>query len=117
MANQDESCGCENDHSQDLSNRLLKLFQQFKECKDPYDRAAIANEIAEVSLNEHDFTDPNMNDSYHQYFEEFQRARDEYDRASLKVARLTVNVIEEYLNSKELTVEAALGVSADKSVN
>jgi len=118
MANQDESCpDCGGKHSQSVSNRMLKLFQQYKETDDPFDKAGIANEIAEVALHEHDFTDFALNEGYHKYYEDFQQARNKYDEASLKLARLALNVIEGYLEVHEMTVEAAIGEAPNKNAN
>ena len=118
MANQDESCpDCGEEHSQSVSNRMLRLFQQYKETDDPFTKAGIANEIAEVALHEHDFTDFSLNEEYHKFYEDFQRARNKYDEASLKLARLALNVIENYLEVNGTTVEAAIGEKPDKNAN
>ena len=117
MANHDSCPDCAEDRSQEVSGRMLKLYQQYKEAHDPYDKAGIANEIAEVALHEHDFTDHGLNDDYHRYFEEFQHARNKYDEASLKLARLTLSVIETYLEENDMTVESAIGETPNKNAN
>lgn len=86
-------------------HRLISLYRQFEEATDQEDRYMLAREIAEVFSEDHDPTDYELNDSYHEYFEEFDKAKLAYDQAALKVARVATQVVKHHLLANDLSVE------------
>jgi hypothetical protein len=81
-----------------FSERLLELYEQFQ-TSDRAGRLKLARSIAEAFMGDHDKTDHQATDDYHEYFEAYEEARLKYEQASLRVTRLVVHVIEGYLAS------------------
>lgn len=98
-------------------DRVLSIYRQLSETTDPNERYMLSRELAEIFAEDHDPTDPELTDGYHQYFEEFDQAKLEYDQAALKVARLAFQVIEQYLVHKGLTTEDLSDPLPDRNAN
>jgi hypothetical protein len=97
--------GCDEVCSKPVSERMLGLFKQFKAAHSAEDRLALTEKIAEVFLEEHDFSDAYVSDLYHQYFEEFQKVKVEYAQGAARLSRLAIHVTETYLATTEMSEE------------
>lgn len=97
--------------------RLVSLYRQLEESTDPEERYMLSREMAEIFSADHDPTDHQLTDSYHEYFEEFDKAKLAYDQAALKVARVATQVIDQYLVSKNMSTDDLCDPVPDRSSN
>jgi len=96
---------CGQIHDLPFSHRLLKLYQQFSEAETKEARLALIQEISAQFVAEHDITDININDDYHEYFEEYAAAKLSFEQAQTKLARVAVHVLDEYVTSNEINID------------
>jgi len=99
-----------------FSERLLELYQEFQSANKER-RVELAHEIAEAFMVDHDSTDHGATDDYHQYFEAYEEARLKFEHASLRVTRLVVHVIEQYLTSNQIQLGEEEPDIADQTTN
>lgn len=105
---------CGQNHELPFSQTVVKLYQDFVNSSSQEERVRLASQIAEAYAAEHDRTDPSASEDYHQYFEEYEEARAKLDQAGLKLARLAVHVIGEFLSHHRVDIDT---VNTDRSTN
>lgn len=116
MKPQAECPDCGKIHDLPFSHRLLNLYRRYQDAKTKEERTAMTGELAEAFLAEHDLTDPGLGDEYHSFFEDYEKARLALEHENLKLTRLAVHVIHEYVQSNKLDLDT-LKVEADLSTN
>jgi hypothetical protein len=92
------------DEKPPYSDTLLRLVSQIQEAKTHDERANLMMNLASQFLNEHDFTDAELEDVYHNYFEEYQEARLRFQQAALRVGRLALHEIQGYCDQNSVTL-------------
>jgi hypothetical protein len=92
------------DEKPPYSDTLLRLVAQIQEAKTLDDRANLMMSLAAQFLNEHDFTEAELEDGYHAYFEEYQEARLHFQQAAIRVGRLALHEIEGYCDQNSITL-------------
>ena len=84
-----------------FSSKALALFQEFSQCQSKEDRRRILIELGSQMASEHDDSDPSASDIVHEYFEEYAQAKLAFEQASLRVGRLSVTCIADFLSNHE----------------
>lgn len=84
------------DMDRPFSPRLIELYRQFQDA--PKDqRLKLAREIAETFASERDCLDHSGSEDYHEFFEDFETARLAFDQQSQKLTRITLQLVEHYM--------------------
>lgn len=86
------------------SEVLLRLVSQIQEAKSPDEKANLMMALASQFLNEHDFTNYELDDNYHAYFEEYQQSRIQFQQAAIRVGRLALHEIQGYCDQNNIPI-------------
>ncbi len=87
-----------------FSPELMDLYRRLQNARKE-ERAALQHDLAKVFAAEHDLTDANLGDDYHLYFEDYAKARADFERESLRVSRLAIHVLREYLDENDVDAD------------
>lgn len=87
------------------SGETLALVRKIQEAKTKEERGNLMLALAGRVAAENDPTDETATDDYHGVVEEFEKARLRYQQTALRLARLTVDLVQQYAASKDSTVE------------
>lgn len=90
------------------SPKILRLVAQIQEAPSPNDRANLLMALAAQFNEEHDPTDPNLEDGYHFYFEDYHNRRTKFQQAALRLGRLALHEVQGYLNENDLPMPVAV---------
>jgi len=92
------------DEKPPYSDTLLRLVSQIQEAKTHDEKANLMMSLAAQFLSEHDFTDAELEDTYHAYFEEYQDARLRFQQAAIRVGRLALHEIQGYCDQNSMAL-------------
>lgn len=87
------------------SKETLALVHKIQQAKTKEERGNLMVTLANRVVAENDPTDESATDDYHAVIEEFEQARLRYQQAALRVARLTVDLVQQYASANDTTVE------------
>ncbi len=106
---------CSKTHDVTFSHKLMDLYRRHQNATSREERAALVKEFAQAFVEEHDLTDAELTDDYHLYFEDYEKARKNFDIEALKVSRLAVHVIRDYIEANGLDDETMIEAGAPAS--
>jgi len=106
---------CGEAHDLSFSHKVLDLYQRFQKASKE-ERSQLAFELADAFAADHDSTDAAIGDDYHSYFEDYEKARLAFEQESVKIARLAVHVLHEFVQNNNLDLDT-LKTEADRSTN
>ena len=102
----DKPCSnCGNVHEYPFSPEVMDQYLSFTHAATAEKRTVAAMQLAESFYDNHDLTDMNASEGYHDFFEKYEQARLDYQQASLKLSRLAVRIIEEYHKQHDFPVD------------
>jgi hypothetical protein len=90
-----------------FSEAVMALYRKVQTATTKETRLNATMELAAQFAMEHDSSDHELSDDYHGYFEQFEKARVEFRQQSVKLGRLTVDLIEKYVESHAATTNDA----------
>lgn len=87
---------------------VLTTFKRLMTATSKAERKQLTIELALKFMSEHDPSDFQTEEAYHESFDDLIQARLAYEQAALRVGRLAAHCIQLYLSSSELTLEQAM---------
>jgi hypothetical protein len=86
------------------SKAVLHLCQRIQSAESTPERTELMLQLAGHFHRDHDTTDAQLNDDYHDFFEEYERARLKYQQAAMRLARLAMSEVKEACDRNEMTL-------------
>ena len=90
----------------DLDNDpdMTDVWRKLQAAKEPNSREDLLFRLAEFALEQHDFSDPDIDEDVHDEFELLRRARENYHLVGVRVGRFVARLVEENELVKDLGV-------------
>lgn len=85
-----------------FSEKMLRIVAKVRETESPEERANLLMALAAVFAQEHDPTDEDVDDMYHNFFEEYQRSRLEFQQAAIRLGRLAMSEVSMHLQKHDI---------------
>jgi len=107
MADDEQGGGIAQKIDEDLpwTEGTLALVHKIQQAKTKEERGNLMVALANRIATENDSTDETATDDYHDVIDDFCQARLRYQQSALRVARLTVDLVQRYADAKDTTVE------------
>ena len=84
-----------------FSDAVMQLYRQVREATTKDERMNAILALASRFAQEHDPSDHECSDDYHDYFEQYEKARIEFRQKGMQLGRLAVHLISEYTEHNE----------------
>ncbi len=90
-----------------FSQTLLSLYQSIQDASSKEERGVLMMEFAEAFAEDHDDTDTELIEDCHDYFSEYAKAQVAFRHAAMKLSRIGLECIEQFLVQADITLISA----------
>lgn len=97
------------DEERPFSDGVLTLAQLVQRAGTKDERNFYMQQLAAQFADDHDETDASATDTYHAYIDDFRQAQLQMHQASLRLARLSMQCIDTYMQANQTSLDAVVG--------